>query len=627
MNCAFLSPFPRRCLLTLSLALGVAIVPRLSAEEKASAATGPVVELPKFVVTDDRALPEPESWHYAEIPGFEVLTNASDKATRRLLKDFAMFRDALSLVWPVPDRSTVPTSLILCGKGGKFDAFMPDGKSSADRALASLFLKNKEQTAIVLDMEATTLNVLATDTSNDAATGTDSNYISVDHNKQLYREYVHYLLSKNEPRLPAWLEEGMAQIIMAMQFEKKYIVFGKLEDPNTVSAQAGAVAAMNALTAADDPDGIQLAGAPAEDRDFNAALQRRALVPFPKFLAVTHDSPEAINPLGNNVWAKQCYAFVHMCIYGRNKKYQKPFMTFLSALGKEQPSEELFKRCFNMTYKQMTMELVSYISFTDYKHQEYTLKGEGLTSGPPLDLREATQGEIGRIKGEALALAGHKGLALVELGNAYKRGERDPRLLAALGLYDQANGEEARGRKFIEAAVAAKVDRPRANLEVARYRFNDALAKPGSGQQFSPEQVQAVLAPLFVPRRQPARADVVAAPEAEIMVPLPLPEVYELMTDTWAHSAILPKEKDMMYLISGVQQYPSRLRMLYLVAQLCGQTNMIAPAHSLADYGIKISLDAKSRGMFESLKASLPPDPSPAPVPAAKADPAPKKKS
>ncbi|MCX6954538.1 MAG: hypothetical protein NTV51_20485 [Verrucomicrobia bacterium] len=470
----------RRCL----WAFFAVLTARLAAQDPAAAAaTGPVVELPKFVVTDSRELPQPEAWRYGEIPGFEILTNASDRTTKRLIKDFDMFREALSLVWPVPNRSGVPTSLILCGKGGKFDAFVPAGKSGGpDRALASLFLKNKEQTAIVLDMESTTLNILAVDTANDAATGTDSSLIAVDHDKQLYREYVHYLLSKSEPRLPAWLEEGMAQIIMAMKVDKKYIVFGKVEDPNTVSAQAGAVMAMNALTAADDPDGIQIAGAPAEDRDFNVALQRRALVPFPKFFAVTADSPEAINPLGNNVWAKQCYAFVHMCIYGRGKRYQKPFTTFLARLAKEPPSEELFKECFKMDYKKMLLELSGYISFTDAQHQEYTLKGAGLGDGPPLELREATQAEVGRIKGEALALAGHNAKARLELSAPYHRGERDPRLLAALGLFDQANGEEARGRKFIEAATTAKVTRPRAYLELARYRYADALAKPAAGQ-------------------------------------------------------------------------------------------------------------------------------------------------
>ena len=48
------------------LVLGVA----LNAQETPSP-TDPVIELPKFVVTDSRELPQPESWRYATIPGFE----------------------------------------------------------------------------------------------------------------------------------------------------------------------------------------------------------------------------------------------------------------------------------------------------------------------------------------------------------------------------------------------------------------------------------------------------------------------------------------------------------------------------------------------------------------------------
>ena len=97
--------------------LGVAAFGALNAAEEI--ATGPVVELPKFVVTDSRELPQPEAWRYATVPGFEILTNASDKATRRLMSDFDLFRQALSYVWPVPERPGRSATLIICGKGGR----------------------------------------------------------------------------------------------------------------------------------------------------------------------------------------------------------------------------------------------------------------------------------------------------------------------------------------------------------------------------------------------------------------------------------------------------------------------------------------------------------------------------
>lgn len=577
-----------------------------------------VIELPKFVVTDSRELPQPESWRYATIPGFEILTNASDRATQRLLRDFGMFRQALGHVWPIPQRLSQTTSLIICGKGNKFDAFVPAGKVVPDAAFASLFLKLGNKSAIVIDLEATTLNVLNIDNSADAATGTDSGIVSVEHDKQLYREYVRYLLSQNEPRAPAWLEEGLSQIIMKMQFDRKWIEFAKLEDPNTVSTQAAMTMELNALATAEDPDAATLPGAPAEDRDFNAALRRRSLVKLDKFFAVKHDAPEALNVLGNNVWAKQAYAFVHMCLYGYKGKYQKAFTQFMQRSAREPVTEQMFKECFrfpakNGTFKEMSfadmlMEIRSYCEFTVYESKLYKSKEDVIIPPPPLEMRDATQGEIGRIKGEALLLAGHQTKARAELVAAYQRGERDPNLLGALGLYERAHGEEDRARKFLEAAYMQKTQRSDALLELARYRHADALAKPeGENGRFSRPQTLAIMQPLLLARRQPP----------------PLPAVYDLAGDTLVRSAVKASRDDAVMLTEGAQLFPLRLKLVYQAAVIAGETGELVPAHALADHGIKYAPEGQARKRFEDLKASMPPAPPAPPEPEKQSAPAP----
>jgi hypothetical protein len=571
----------------------------------------PVIELPKFVVTDSRELPQPESWRYATIPGFEILTNASDRATQRMLRDFGMFRQALGHVWPIPQRLSQTTSLIICGRGNKYDAFVSAGNASPDTASASRFLKHGNKSAIVIDLEATTLNVLNVDSSNDAATGTDSGTISVEHDKQLYREYVRYLLSQSETRFPAWLEEGLSQIIMKMQFDRKWIEFAKLEDPNTVSTQAAMTMELNALATADDPDAGTLPGAPAEDRDFNAALRRRALVKLDKFFAVKHDSPEATNVLGNNVWAKQAYAFVHMCLYGYKGKYQKAFTTFLQRSAREPVTEEMFKECFKMTYKQMLMEIRSYCDFTVYESKYYKSKEDVIIPPPPLELRDATQAEIGRIKGEAMLMAGNLKGARNELVAAYQRGERDPNLLAALGLYEREHGEEERARKFLEAAFVKETKRSDALLELARYRYADALAKPEAPNgRFSAAQTLAVMQPLRLARKQPP----------------PLPAVYELVGDTLARSVIKPVRDDAVMVVEGAQLFPLRLKLVFQAALVAAEIGEVQTAHALAAHGIKYAPEGAARKRFEDLNAELPPAPAPPPEPEPKTPPAPAKK-
>lgn len=589
-----------------SLALAV---PSVWAQE--TPPPGQVVELPKFVVQDSRELPQPESWKYATMPGFEILTNASDKATQRLVKDFDEFRQALSIVWPIEQQISQTTSLIISGKGAKFDAFMPKGKGgNPDTATASLFLKEGNKTAILIDLQATTLNVLNIDGADDAATGTDSGLLQVDHDKALYREYVRYLLSKSNPRMPAWFEEGISQIIMRMQIQsRRYIELGRVEPANTVSAAAAMTQQINAIAAADDPDAPQLPGAPAEDKDFPAALMRRRLVDMDKMFSVAHGAPEATNALGNNIWAKQSYAFVHMCLYGEKKKYQKPFAEFLRRIAKEPVTEAMFKECFKMSYKDMLMQIRSYAESTYAEIQIYQSKkgGEDLIIQPkPLALREATQSEIGRIKGEALVLAGHRVKAKTELIAPYVRGERDPELLAALGLFEKKEGKEADARKFLEAAWTGKTTRPDALLELSRFRYADALAKPeGPDKLFAPAQVRAIVDPLLVARRQPPHNYA----------------IYDLMADTWARSATKPKREEAIPIIEGALLFPTRLKLVFQCIYFAADIGDLKSAHALADHGIRIGTDPNVKKRFADAKAGLPPAPAEAAAPAAKTEP------
>src|SRR4051812_2940594 len=85
------------------------------------------LKLPDFKVTDSAQLPPPESWRYGRVGNFEVISNASESYTRKLLADFGMFTRAMTLVWPAPVKPMTTSTIILCGRNGKFDSFAPAG--------------------------------------------------------------------------------------------------------------------------------------------------------------------------------------------------------------------------------------------------------------------------------------------------------------------------------------------------------------------------------------------------------------------------------------------------------------------------------------------------------------------
>jgi hypothetical protein len=527
------------------------------------------IELPAYTVTDSRELPPPEHWSYGRIEGFEILSNASDRATRDLVNYFQRFAQALDVVWPEAHRTTeVPVALVICGRGGKFDEFLPPAEGvQFDRGKISLSLRGPQQSAIVVDYEARELDI---DPPGEIGS---SPPMEVDAHDQLAREYVRFRFGGAEPPLPPWFIEGIAQIFMAMEVSKTIITVGRVEDPNLVP--------------------IGPPEAPREwDRGFNGALKNRALMPMDELLRAPADSETVRNPIGST-WAKQSAAFVHWGLYGNNGRDQKAFVRFVLRATREPVTEELFKDCFKLSYKQMLDELRSYVSFTVYKMKEFRAKkGEKLPDLPPFALREATQAEVGRIKGETLQLAGHPAAARNTILAAYIRGERDPQLLATLGLQERAAGEAAHARKFLEAAVQGKVARPRAYLELARMRVEE-IEQVAAGKTWTAAQMDHVTSPLLTARGQ--------SPS--------LPEIYELLAATWLRSSSKPEIAQLKIADEGVRRYPRDLNLIYDTAVLMQRAGRPADAAMLVQHGLSVARSDEARTTFRELQATLPPIP------------------
>lgn len=529
-------------------AVGVALVLLAPSLRAAEAPAGPVVELPKFEVTDSRLLPPPESWHYAQIPGFEILSRISERETKRFVRDFMLLQEVIATIMPALLRGNtpVPTALILCGGRGKgFDEFLPKNDENERYGKNSLFFTNAERSAIVIDFALTELQI-----ENDVR-------LEADPYRAFYAAYFRFLIRKQiADKAPPWFEEGLVQLFAATDFDRKTITF----------AQIG------------DGFGAEKVG------DFNHMLTKRAIMPFKEMLATNGPRQRSA------FWSAQCYAFVHMCLYGTGNKYQKPFIQFVQRLADEDLSEALFKDCFKRTYSQMATELRGYVEFTSYKAQQFRAKkGQELPEPPAITLKDAADADVGRIKGEVLRLGGHGEAARNTLIAPYVRGERDPRLLAALGLDEREAGHDDRARKFLEAAAKAKVDRARAYLELGRLRLAEVREKPAvAGGLLDGDQVSHVLTPLFTARQTPP----------------PLVEVYSLIAETWSLSAAPPAREHFQVIVEGVRRFPRETSFVMQATLLAAKRGLTDEAVSLARLGAKVAKEQGLRDRFETLAAA-----------------------
>ncbi len=535
-----------------SLAAGLLLAAAVrAAEPPPTPAPGEVVELPKFEVTDSRILPPPERWHYAQIPGFEILSSISERETKRFVRDFLVLQEALDVLMPAISHEdiAVPTSLILCGRGDGLNRFMPVDRGDDVYRTNSLFFPDPERAAIVVDFALTELQL-------DASTTTGS-----DPYRGFYKEYFRHLIRRQIAHPPAWFEEGLVQLFAGIDFDRKTITFAEI-------------------------------GSNGRDDEFNQILSQRALLPFGELFAPEH-------PTNDPFWAAEAYAFVHMCLYGRGHIYQAAFINFVSSLATEEPTEGRFKECFHKSYSQMETELRGYLGFTDHKYiQMRAKKGQSLPDPPAVDLRDATEAEAGRITGGALRLGGHTTEAHLALIAPYIRGSRDPQLLAALGLDERLSEHDDRARKFLEAAASAKVVRPRAYLELARLRYA-AIKPPGDdgGQpKLTRAQVADVLAPLAVGRTQPP----------------PLAEMYELTAEVWSHSAQPPTRADLAVINHGVTIFSRRPLLLARAADLNLHYGDPGDARKIIEFGLRVLPNSGERMVLEQLRDELPEPPPPA---------------
>jgi hypothetical protein len=539
------------------------------------------VTLPAYIVVDSHELPPPEKWLYTRIGGLEIISSASERTTRHLVREFERFCQALALVWPDVQRASArPSMLIICGRGGEFQTFAPPTREGRPPALIAMTLRDPDRSAIVLDL-ATPLLSGGDTVDDEAITFNESRGRSMraagDRYRQLYRAYVRFLLASTKPRAPAWFEEGLAQLLMSIRITDRDVTVGALQNPNEILEADGAVVVV-------------------QDLDFNAVLRGRRLVPMKTLLEMSHDSYEAENATGN-MWSKQSYAFVHWGLYGEGGRHQKAFVTFLARLAKQPLSEDLFKRTFQQSYDEIVMTLLSYAELTSHRIAGVEAeKGYKLPLPSSFELRDATESEAMRIKGEALLAGGKFDHARATMAAAYRRGAREPDLLASIGLLELRANETATAKKFLELAASGKTSHSRALVELAKLRLVEALGPEASTPCLGAAQVVAVLTPLFAARDHPSE----------------IPELYVTIARAWEKSVVNPQAEHLAVLDEGLKLYPTETELIYMTATLKARIGLYAEAGTLVTLGLRQTADATRRSQFLKLQAALTPFNSPA---------------
>lgn len=578
----------------------------------------------RYVVSATRI--EKNPWRYAAVPGFEVLSRASEHDTNWLLD---ALRRGLWLENKLMPSDWLPEPQV------PYTVIVDDTDISAVPA-GQL---HAHPTVLSTPSDSLTWGDLSdsVNLSTDSVGSQDSDTLATNYN--LYGVNTGALmdstislerLGRCTPPLPKWLIAGLLSRDCGVFRE----AFSLIEDDNGLAG---------------GPPRVRSAAGPGtlwvsvrETERLLKALGKNA-----------HDPGIGLPPLrilfeeraprdeGASRWESEAALFVRWGLMGNeggDPALTRAFLELVRRARREPVTERVFRDCLGFGYNAMEGKLVDFLKTVIAKPTSvrWDMPGSLLV---PVNLKEATSDQIGRILGDWLRMKGEylrstdseTSEAFISasgrmLERAYRednglppdvdpsrRGAvnalppqnaglgspvvmkpfivaanriHDPGLLAVYGLYEHDIGEDDKARELLEAALRTGVVRPRANFALAELRYAQAIAKPeGADAELSAQQAASILGPL--------RAPLQSAPTSD---------VFRLVVKTWANCEGKPSEGDVAAVVKGVESFPRDAELAYNSALLCSRSGYAAQADKLIDLGLVFATREVNRDYFEQLR-------------------------
>lgn len=560
-----------------------AVAPLLPAQPKAGTMPSdePVVDLPPLMVESTAT---PLRWRYLDLPGLEILSVCDDSTTREFLRRY--FQQSDLLAWLIPEkyqaRSSVPDVYILfneeihransteivadmirrdagrkgSGEGGR------DGTNGRERSGKEppriRFLPNMR----MVDLDSTSVFVILRETDPGSL------------NFSFTLDRVGHLLQHRVPALPPWVIVGLAGLYAEANLRDDVI---RIESSRWLSAEEA-----NALS-----------------RDES---RPRTLVPMEDLFAWKPGRKSADIGEMERIWRAQCALFVRWAAVADQGARRAALWSMVDRLEQEPMSEALFEEHFGIGFSDMRDTLSDYLPKA--ASEEMLMKNARSGRPPNFPLRAATPAEVARLRGDwermEIPFVRKRFPELVPkyieqarktLLRAYDKGERDPRLLAVLGLLECDTDNRLAGEPLLEEATRAGVVRPRAYLELALIRYATSLTASPNDEKASltAGQVERILSPLWAAHTQWP----------------PLPMVYTLMAETWSKGQTPLTREQLDVLTRAVKLFPHVSPLALRTAYLQAANGFTAEAGNTLAFGSESTDDPTMRDRFERARIQL----------------------
>lgn len=546
------------------LALLAGAVPLVGAEDK-------VVELPPMVVAESAQTPP---WLYLRTPYCEYLSRCSNGVTRDFVQgDLRQFQ--LLRVF-IPDSLLLKTDLPPLVVLDRIELKPADDTIAQDMTTLQSQRHEEQQRAdglLAAPMHVQTLLNLRVDDRDSSGLFAYLDEKKYDGDKMVLTPgYVRFMLERHVPDLPGWFVEGAVEIFSESVFTGDPIL---VKPFNWISYRETQALVRNP--------------------DFP-----RALLPMNELLSADVFRAEGDRAAARrDVFRAQVALFFRWAIDPRNGM-RDAYFRLVERASREAVNEQIFEECFGFGYAEMRDRLSDYLPLA--VKDSFRLDPGRLERPKVGDARKATKEEVARLLGEWERLeinyvkARHPEFAgrfaqeaRRTLLRGYELGDREPTLLASLGLCEIDAGNESAAPFYLDRAVAARVGRPRAHYESARLLFMALTRNLGKDGKLTVGETEQVVAPLRVALTQ---------------APL-LPEAVTLFAGTWLVSAGNPTERDLFLLEQTARSFPARPLIAYGAALVLARNGRADVARDLCAQTLRFPLDDALRARFTALKDSF----------------------
>jgi len=628
-------------------------------ESPRQASPGEITQLPPYVVAARpiRQLPplipsEPfrNSWGYANIPGFEILSSLGLTKTQETAEEIYRQQTWLDELVPrnLQAESTVPTAIILFGnnlmvtmshsietlmranaRSGAGGAAHAGTGSSLPGVLPSPEGPWEMIPQVTLwDTDSTSVEIMLKD-----------DFTGRRNSVQFDPEYVLHILASRAPHLPEWFKVGIVGLYQTRLPDPPPGALGNRTNQyfgpaNWISPEAasvwrkqlnGDIMGLRALMAQGRapqfptllPLEDVLLGEPpkpgSEDEKLAWLAKHGHQAPNPSSPTYAADLRSQVNfifrngadqgsPWRRDVWNSEAMIFTRWAFDDATLQRRKSLWAFAAESATTTADEALFKECFGAGVAEVGKVLEDYI-IEAIPNGHFQVFSDRPLEYPYVEVRDPTDAEEARLLGDwqrkeaedvrsfSREYADQYAIeAGRTLNRAYDDGIRDPGLLAALGLFECSVGNDARADYYLEGAVRAGVTRPRAYVELARIRLAASIAAPrGFGGRLDRAQAAAVVDLL--------RKTALFQPPQRL--------AFLLAAYVWEHADFIPAPADLQLLDEGLHFFPDDAQLILASAQLNAAAGLKSKAAQILDLGLREVPDPKMRTIFSKLRTGL----------------------